>query len=315
MLTLILFLVGLFALVFGAERLVDGAAALSKRAGLSDFLVGATVVAIGTSLPELVVSLVGTLQGSPDIALGNVAGSNIMNILLVLGLTAAVSPIIFPYRVWEVGMGVCFFITALSSFLLYEFGTLTRLGAFGLLAFYIIYLLCEARNKPRDPESDFIELTGEKKTSHVWKIVLNIIVGTGGLAIGGHLFVDGAVKIFTVLGFSEKFIAATVLAGGTSVPELITCLVASYKKKDEIIIGNILGSNIANIGFVLGVCGLCSPLAVTLSRVDLLFLAGSAGLLFFATIPQSKGANGKIGRFFGIMLLCMYAEYIVFSLL
>lgn len=315
MLAFILFLVGLFALVFGADRLVDGAAALSKRAGLSDFLVGATVVAIGTSLPELVVSFIGVLHGSSDIAIGNVAGSNIMNILLVLGLTAVVSPVFFPYRVWKVGTGTCFLLTSLVAFFFYEFDSVSRVGAILLLIFYTFYIWKEARVKPRDPGEDFKEMSSPEKLSPVWKIILNIVIGIAGLAVGGHLFVTKAVAIFTALGMSEKFIAVTVLAGGTSAPELLTCLVASFKKKNELAMGNIIGSNIANIGLILGVCGLVKPLDVTLSNVDIFFFFLSSLLLFLTTIPSQEGSNGKISRFVGFMWLFGYAEYIFLSVL
>lgn len=299
---LILF-AGLALVVFGADWLVDGSSAIARKAGVSEFVIGLTVVGFGTSCPELVVSLTGALKGIADISIGNVVGSNIFNTLLILGVTAVLSPIaITKSNKWR-DIPITFGVTLLFVILGKYHNEISRIDGVVFLVLFTAYLFYCFKTDSADIEEV------EDKQLKLFPAILLVLAGLGGLIFGGRLFVNSATEIATLLGVSDKFIAITILAGGTSLPELATCVVAAAKKKGQLALGNILGSNVFNILLILGTSAVVTPLSfASMGVVDLIVLLLSAILLFVACYT---GKKDKLDRFDGIILLLCEAGYLV----
>ena len=269
---ILLLLAGLALIVYGADFLVDGASSVARKVGISEFVIGLTIVGMGTSAPEMVVSFIGAIQGKADVAVGNIVGSNIFNTLLILGLSAMILPMSISRsnirRDIPINIGVVLLLILLGMKATIGYGAengLTRLDGGILLAAFIIYIWsCFKFDKKEDSEGSSDKEIGTAKA------ILLIIGGLAGLIIGGRLFVDSATTLATMLGVSEKFVAITILAGGTSLPELATCVVAAAKKKGQLALGNIIGSNIFNILLILGGSALINPLSFAdLDYVDI----------------------------------------------
>ena len=310
-LTIVLLLAGLALIVFGADALVEGASSVARRFGLSEFVIGLTIVGMGTSAPEMVVSFIGAFQGNADIAIGNVVGSNIFNTLLILGLTALILPMAVTPSNKKRDIPVNIIVTALLVVLGLEktfFGIgndgLSRIDGAILMAVFILYMVMSFKgNHPDEEENPAL-------MKSIWLSLLMIVGGLAGLIIGGNLFVDNATAIAKALGVSDKFIAITILAGGTSMPELATCVVAAAKKKGQLALGNIIGSNVFNILLILGGSALINPLSfVGMNFVDLGVLLLSAIVLFTATFV---GKKDKIDRLDGSMFLLIFAAYMAY---
>lgn len=320
MITDILILIcGLALVILGAEWLVGGSSAIARRAGLSEFLIGMTIVGIGTSMPELVVSLTGALRGSADIAIGNVVGSNIFNVFLILGLTALIRPVVItrenksrdiPIMILTTVLLVCFGMQK-TLFGLGSSDTITAAeGAIFLLLFIGYMIISFMTGKAEDEGSPEEESKGPKK---LWVAVIMVLAGLAGLIFGGDLFVDSACKIAEKAGLSEKFIAITILATGTSLPELVTCIVAASKGKGALALGNIIGSNVSNILFILGCSALACPLSfANVHPVDLIMVLLSA---FVLLTSAWTGRNNKVGRGDGVSFLVLFAAYMVFLIM
>ncbi|MFW5758952.1 MAG: calcium/sodium antiporter [Bacteroidota bacterium] len=307
----ILFIVGFVFLIYGANFLVDGAASLAKKFKISNIVIGLTIVALGTSSPELVVNLIASFQDSEDVALGNILGSNISNILLILG----VSSLIFPLTVnnntlWkEVPLSLlAALVLAITSndIILDGHGAsfITRSDGVILILFFLLFMYYAFSIAKKADNQDF-----NIKTFTVKRSVIMVLAGITGLILGGNWIVDGAVKIASYLGMSESVISLTIIAIGTSLPELATCVVAAIKKNSDIVIGNVIGSNIFNVFFVLGVSAVIKPLPF---NPDLNFdvIAGiiAVFLLFaFLLMPRKK----LLERWQGGILLILYVSYIV----
>ena len=314
MVSVVLFLAGLALVVVGADVLVDGASGVARRVGLSEFVIGLTIVGMGTSAPEMVVSLLGAIEGKGDVAVGNVVGSNIFNTLLILGLTAVLLPIGITSGNRKRDIPMNLVVTALFIFLgleatIFGFGTdgLSRIDGFiliGLFLAYMVYSFIEGKDdKPAEEES-------AKKP--LWLNILMILGGLAALTFGGDLFVNNATKIASELGVSEKFIAITILAGGTSLPELATCVAAAAKKKGQLALGNILGSNIFNILLILGVSSAIRPLSFeNINLVDMGLLLLSALVLLPCVFPQKH----KLGVADGIFFLLIWAGYMAYLII
>jgi cation:H+ antiporter len=310
-LTIVLLLAGLALIVFGADALVEGASSVARRFGLSEFVIGLTIVGMGTSAPEMVVSFIGAFQGNADIAIGNVVGSNIFNTLLILGLTALILPMAVTPSNKKRDIPVNIIVTALLVVLGLEktfFGIgndgLSRIDGAILMAVFILYMVMSFKgNHPDEEENPAL-------MKSIWLSLLMIVGGLAGLIIGGNLFVDNATAIAKALGVSDKFIAITILAGGTSMPELATCVVAAAKKKGQLALGNIIGSNVFNILLILGGSALINPLSfVGMNFVDLGVLLLSAIVLFTATFV---GKKDKIDRLDGSIFLLIFAAYMAY---
>ncbi len=308
---ILLLLLGLSLVVFGAEILVDGASSLARKAGISEFVIGLTIVGMGTSAPEMVVSFLGALQGNADIAIGNVIGSNIFNTLLILGVTAMILPMAVTEENRRKDIPVNIVITLLLILLgmsgtIFGIGDnkLSRIDGGILVACFIVYMVQAFIQGRKNPDS---EPADGEVIRPVWLALLMIVGGLAGLIFGGRFFVNSATAIAQMLGVSDKFIAITILAGGTSLPELVTCIVAAAKKKGQLALGNILGSNIFNILLILGGSALITPLSMTdVSWVDLGVLMLSAIIIWGATIT---GEKNKIDRADGFAFLCIEAAY------
>lgn len=303
----ILYLFGGFVLlVFGGNYLVKGGVILAKHLKISTLVIGVTVVSMGTSFPELIVSIQAALSDHPDIAIGNVIGSNIANIALILGVTAIILPIPIKSRNtvvfdWPYMMAV--------SILLYLFVRNTKIEwwesliLIALLLFYIVYSIYKSRKQTiKNDEIDDVK-------GNVFFAIGFIVLSSIGLYLGAEWLVKGASSIALKLGVSERAVSVSIIAFGTSVPELATSLIAAFKKEMDISIGNIIGSNIFNILAILGVTGLIKNIPVSQGIIDfdILYMLGVSLLLFFAIIPIQKA---KISRLKGSVLLLTYIVYL-----
>lgn len=281
---IVLLIGGLLLILVGANALTDGAASIAKRFNISSLVIGLTIVAFGTSAPELTVSVVSALKGSADMAIGNVVGSNIFNTLMIVGCTAAIVPISVTKGTLSKEIPLCIlasvvlFICA-NDVLINKAATNTISSSDGmlLLCFFLIFLgytFAIAHNGSTTEET-------QVKRMPLWKSGLFIAGGLAGLVYGGQFFVDGASGIARGLGVSESIIGLTLVAGGTSLPELATSVVAALKKNPEMAIGNVIGSNLFNIFFVLGCSATISPMKIQgITNLDLGVLIGSCVLLY-----------------------------------
>ena len=308
--TILLLLVGLGLVVLGADWLVEGASSIARKAGVSEFVIGLTIVGFGTSCPELVVSLTGAIEGNADIAVGNVIGSNIFNTLFILGLTALLCPVgMTPVnRKHDIPQLVCVTVLFLVFGMNHTFlgigheDSLTRPEGALFVAAFVAYLLhCFRRNKGSAVEQ------ADGKQRKLGVAILLVAAGLAGLVFGGSLFVDSATDLARQLGVSDKFIAVTVLAGGTSLPELATSLVAALKGRDQLALGNILGSNVFNILLILGGSALITPLSfASVNAGDTLALMVSMVLLLVASYT---GHRDRIDRWEGALMLLAFGAY------
>lgn len=323
-LTVLMLVLGLCLILAGANFMTDGSVAIAKRFGMSDFLIGLTVVAMMTSAPELVVSITGAVNASPEMAIGNIVGSNIFNILVIIGLTAIISPITVTRGVLvnEIPLVI------LSSVVLLIMGcapwldggpmTVTRVDGLLLLVFFAIFMRYTIASAKRTPdtntdtntESNGDTNSGTKKSMPLWRALLITLGGLGCLILGGQWFVDSASAIARTLGWSEGLIGLTILAAGTSLPELATSLVAAAKGHSDLCVGNVIGSNIFNIFLVLGCTATVMPLSFgTIGLFDLSALT-AASLLFW--IFGRYYRDRTITRPEGALLLLCYVAYITY---
>lgn len=301
---------GLLLILLGANYLVDGSSSIARRFGLSEFVIGLTIVGIGTSTPEMVVSFLSAFQGKADMAIGNIVGSNIFNTMLILGVTALIAPLTITRsnlkRDIPLNIGVTVLLILLGmSGTIFRTGTdmLSRVDGIILLAVFAWYMWTSFRNDSADSSEE----SEESKTYSIGISALMIAGGLAALVFGGRLFVNAATEIAKGFGVSDKFIAVTVLAAGTSMPELATSAVAAFKGKGQLALGNILGSNISNILLILGGSALIHPLSFTgMTVVDLgAVLAGALFILASAYIFKKK----KLDRVEGSILVLMEVAY------
>lgn len=309
MVNILLLLVGLGLVVLGADWLVNGASSIARRAGISEFVIGLTIVGFGTSCPELVVSLSGAIEGNSDISVGNVVGSNIFNVLFILGLTAMVLPVGMTDKNRRIDIPITLGVTILLVILgitgSMSGPVISRWeGVLMLLVFSIYFFYCFKS----DSKDEFSET--QQATLSITKSIALTLTGLAGLIFGGDLFVDSATALARQIGVSDKFIAVTILAGGTSLPELATSLVAAIKGKEQLALGNILGSNVFNAMLILGLSSVITPLSfASMTIVDIITLVLSAVLLL---IWAYTGRKNRIDRREGAAMLLCYVAYNVF---
>ncbi len=300
---------GLMLLVFGGELLVKGAVVLAKRLGIPILIVGLTIVSLGTSAPELVVSIFATMGGSPDIALGNVVGSNIANILLVLGLTALVYPITADAKTAK-SDGMIMVLLAVLLFAMMTSEAIGQVEGITLLVLMLCYVLHLRQKVKSGADSDIAEEL-EEETAYEAPLVKAIVFVVGGIALlvfGAQFLVEGASGFARILGVSEAVIGLTIVAIGTSAPELMTCVVAAYRKHSDIALGNVIGSNIFNILAVIGVTSTIHPIAVNpvLLQVDIWVMLIASVLLIPVMLSGQRISRGEGALFF--------ASYIAYTL-
>lgn len=309
MINLILLLIGLGLVVLGADWLVNGASSIARRAGISEFVIGLTIVGFGTSCPELVVSLTGAIEGNSDISVGNVVGSNIFNALFILGLTALVLPVGMTDKNRRIDIPI----TLVVIILLVVLGitgsmsgpVISRWEGVVMLLVFSVYLFYCFKSDSKDELSE----TQQAILSFPKAIALTL-TGLAGLIFGGDLFVDSATALARQIGVSDKFIAVTILAGGTSLPELATSLTAAIRGKEQLALGNILGSNVFNAMLILGLSSIITPLSfASMTIVDIAALILSSVLLL---IWAYTGRRNRIDRWEGTAMLLCYVAYNVF---
>jgi cation:H+ antiporter len=297
---------GFIILIFTGKYLVIGSVSLARYLKLSTLVIGVTVVAFGTSAPELLVSLQAAIKGHPEISIGNVVGSNISNLALVLGLTAIILPMSISRNTIRIDWPVMMMVSILFYFFVRN-GWLTRFEGIFFNILLILYVFYSIRSSRKSFSSN---LKLQTKPTHTLVMSIIIIIGSSiGLVIGADLLVDNASKIAIDMGISERVISISLIAVGTSLPELATSLMAAIQKESDISVGNIIGSNIFNLLSVLGISSLVKPIEVSqaMINIDIFWMLSVSGLLIFLMMPFKKA---KLGRIDGIILLLVYLVYI-----
>ena len=324
MIDILLLIAGLALILVGANYLVDGASHVAKKLGMSDFIIGMTIVGIGTSTPEMVVSFASAIKGNADIAVGNVLGSNIFNTLMILGITALFTPIALTSN--NVKKDIPF--ALLAAFVLCILGcatwldgaavnAITRVNGLMLLSLFVVFMAYtiysgSSQAAMADDIAEQMELSGGKKLPATWISVLMILGGLCGLVFGGDMFVNAASAIARSLGVSDAVIAVTIVAGGTSLPELASCVVAALKKNTDQALGNVIGSNVSNIFLILGGSATIQPLVMNGVRpLELVTLMLSSILMFMFAFTFKKKS---IDRIEGALMVCIYIAFIVLTL-
>lgn len=303
-----LLIAGLLLILFGANWLVDGSSSVAKRFGISEFVIGLTIVGIGTSTPEMVVSFLSSFQGKADMAIGNIVGSNIFNTLMILGITALVAPVTITKTNLKKDIPMNILVTILlivlgMNFTLFGAGNdqICRIDGLILLAIFALYLWSSFKSDSSDDED------GNTKQYSIPMSALLIAGGLAALIFGGRIFVNSATEVAKMFGVSDKFIAITVMAAGTSMPELATCVVAALKGRGQLALGNVLGSNISNILLILGGAALINPLSFGgMTYVDLGVVLLCAAIIFASAFLFKKK---QVDRYEGVIMLLMEAGY------
>ncbi|GAA4315845.1 calcium/sodium antiporter [Pontixanthobacter gangjinensis] len=312
--SVVFLLIGFVLLVIGGEFLVRSSVALSLKLNISRMVIGLTVVSFATSAPELLVSLQAAIDGFSDISLGNVIGSNIANIGLVLGLTAMVSPLMVDRDFYRINWPIMMIFSIILYFFLQSNNTLSRIEGGALLLGLVIYLFILIRRSRRKDEVIVEEVDESLRDVRGFKMTIWLLIGIFALWGGSELLVKGAVDLATQLGVSERVISVTVIAVGTSVPELAASLIAAMKKEKAISLGNLIGSNIFNIASVLGLTAIIKPVVVQSEKIltsDMFWMLGIAFVLLpMLLIPKYS----EMGRKEGFVLLIGYSTFIILTL-
>ena len=305
----IILIVTLVGIVFGADLLLNGSVAIAKRFHVSDFVIGAVIVGIGTSVPELVVSFFGALKGNADVAIGNVVGSNIFNVLGILGMTAICFPIAIDKKNMTFEIPFCIGISILLTLLALNFfdGTpavISRVDGIILLLLFAGYMWYSFTRDKKTGLTEASEDMPTEKPTPLWLAIVKVVVGLGVLIVSCDMFVDDAVSIAKSWGVDDAIISLTLIACGTSLPELAASVVAAFKKNTQLALGNIVGSNIFNILLILGLSSQVMPLtSADITVVDYGVMIGAA------IVPLLFGFNKKIGRVGGALMVIAFAFY------
>ncbi len=314
LLNVLLLIVGLGLLVKGADWFVDGASSIAKALKIPSLIIGLTLVSFGTSAPEASVSINAAISGSQDISLGNVVGSNIVNTLLILGVSAVIMPLIIEPTMKKFDipiMLIMYTVLVLFCFVISPYQLPRWQGIVMLLLFtvYVAFLVIRAKKTAKNTIEEKEHDNTKKKP--IWLSILLTVIGLGAVIFGGDLVVDKASLIAIDLGMSEALVGLTIVAVGTSLPELVTSVVAAIKKEDDIAIGNVVGSNIFNQIFILGISATISPLAVaSTALVDMLVMVGSGVILLLIALTGKK-----IKRWQGVLMILSYIAYLTFIII
>ena len=315
MLSFVMLVVGFALLVWGADKFVEGASALARKMGVSPLLVGLTIVAFGTSMPELAVSVTAALQGANEIAVGNVVGSNVFNLLVVAGLSAVICPLVMDKMLLRRDWPLSIFAAVLLLVAIAPDHVIARWEGAVLLVIFAVILSRQIKAALNDraqlaaAEAEAAEEAAEMTKSPVM-IWVNIVLGLACIVLGGQLAVNGATGIARMFGLSETLIGLTIVAIGTSLPELVTSIVAARKGQNEIAMGNVIGSNLFNILLILGVSAVITPIPVQATSItDCLFLI-AISVVFY--LPARKG---KLGRLPGAVMAAMYVVYTAYLIM
>ena len=306
---------GLVMILVGSDWLVDGASGIARKYGISEFIIGMTIVGIGTSMPELVSSGIAAIGGHGDMAIGNVTGSNICNVLLILGVTALISPIGYTRSnirkdiPFAIEVSLFLMLMLYNGFgLFHEMGTpgISRMDALYLLLIFVVFMIDSFKSAKKGEGEEEEDV----KPMPIGKALVFIVLGLAGLVFGGRFFVDHTVSIAERFHVSEAFISITLMAVGTSLPELATCVVAAMKGKNQLALGNVIGSNIFNIALIIGVSGLISPFEIqSISTIDMVMVLVSILMLWMAAFTFKRG---KLDRIEGAIFLLVYVGYIAY---
>lgn len=308
----IILLIALAGIVFGADTLVNGSVAIARKYKVSDFVIGAAIVGVGTSMPELTVSFLGAIQGNAEVAIGNVVGSNIFNILGILGVTALFCPIVVTKSNLRFEIPVCIGVSVLLTLLVFNFfvnegQTIGRFDGIVLLmgfALFMWYSFYRDKKGLSAVVSEKQEETAREEDKPVWISIIKIIGGLAILILSCDIFVDKAVVIARNFGLDDAFISITLIACGTSLPELAASIAAAARKNTQLALGNILGSNIFNICLILGLSSMVTPLTSTsITAVDYLVMIGAA------ILPLVFGLRGRLGRVSGGIMFALFVAY------
>ncbi len=313
MLTYILFVIGFVLLISGANLLVEGSSSIAKKLNISSIVIGLTIVAFGTSAPEFIVNIFASVQGNTEIAIGNIMGSNIANILLILGVSSIIYPLATKENtVWKeipLSLLAAILLGVMVNDTLIDGGTfsgLTRIDGIVFLSFFIIFLYYTFGISKVSGENTDLEI---KEMSYM-KSSLYVAGGLLGLVFGGKWIVDGAIKIAEGFNVSQSLIGLTVVAIGTSLPELATSAVAAYKKQSDIAIGNVVGSNILNIFWILGFSSVINPLPFSKdSAIDIIMTIVSSLILF---LIMFVGKKHTVERWQGVIMIIIYIGYVAY---
>ena len=310
----ILLIIGLALLTWGADLLTKGCVGMAARFRVPEFIVGLTVMAVGTSMPELTVSTMSALKGSSDMAIGNVTGSNLFNTLIILGICALIRPMVFTKENVRRDIPLCIAASVLLLVMALYVGTpagIGRVEGMILLAMYIAFVLYSIRSAKKDsPDAEAGTDDGQQGEAAMgWgKILFFIVVGLAGLIYGGNLCLDSATAIARAWGVSEAIIAITIVAAGTSLPELASSVAAIANGKLSLALGNVIGSNVANILLILGVSGAIKPLTMGgITPLDMWMVVGSAVVLFLSALAIGQR---RITRLEGVIYLAIYVGYV-----
>ena len=312
--SIILIVVGFFLLIKGADFLVEGSSNVAKKFHIPEIIIGLTIVSIGTSMPELFVSITSALDGYSDMAIGNVIGSNVANLLLILGVSTVIHSVKFKRETRLIEIPLCLVFTIIFMIVCNINQDVTRIEAIILIILFVLFILYtiimafKGEKFDSKDEEAIVEEKEEKEKSTL-KNVIYIIIGIVALKFGGDLTVNNAVNVAKTVGLSEKIISLTILAIGTSLPELVTSVSAAIKGKSDIAIGNILGSNIFNLLLIIGVSALIKPITYNISyNMDMsILIIATVVLALFPSIPPKN----KMTRFNGIIYLGLYIGYMV----
>ena len=302
----IILIVSLVGIVFGADFLVAGAVSIARKFKVSDFVIGAAIVGVGTSMPELVVSFIGAVNGNADVAIGNVVGSNIFNVLGILGLTAVLFPVAVDKKNMRFEIPLCIGVSVLLTLLVFNFfngaeATIGRVDGVVLLLLFAFFMWYSFR---RDRNEAIVEEPSQEDATPLWKAVLKVVGGLALLITSCDFFVDNAVLIAKSFGVNDAFISLTLIACGTSLPELAASLAAAVKKNTQLALGNIVGSNIFNITLILGLSSQVMPLTSSgITGVDYMVMIGAS------VLPLIFGFKGKIGRTGGAFMFMCFVAY------